>query len=114
MPASLLDQRLERRIGRAPVAADLPCEGERDVLPHSRRLLLRGGERRLRITALDLDDRERMVKGRRSGLQLDGLVDRPLGLIEAVEVPRDTWRATLYQLARSGSVASACRVSSIA
>ena len=27
--SSLLDQRLEGRIGCAPVSADLPCEGER-------------------------------------------------------------------------------------
>jgi len=33
------------------------------------RLLLRGGERRLRMAALDLDDRERLVIARRSGLQ---------------------------------------------
>jgi hypothetical protein len=46
---------------------------------------LSGGERGLRITALDLDDRERLVIGRRTGLQLDGPADRPLGLIEAVE-----------------------------
>jgi hypothetical protein len=44
----LVDQRPKRRIGRAPIATDLPCKGERDVPPHSGRLLLRGLERRLR------------------------------------------------------------------
>ena len=39
------------------------------ALPRSRRLGLSGGERGLRITALDLDDRERIVKVVRAGLQ---------------------------------------------
>src|SRR5262249_9346269 len=40
----LVDQRPESRIGRAPVATDLACEGERGVLNIAGRLLLRGGE----------------------------------------------------------------------
>src|SRR5262249_5381892 len=67
------------------VTADLPCEGERDVLEDSRRLLLSGGERRLSIAALNLDDREQLVKARRTGLQLEGPAGRPLGLIKPVE-----------------------------
>jgi hypothetical protein len=42
---------------------------------------LRGGERRLRMAALDLDERERLVVLLRTRLQLDGPADRPLGLI---------------------------------
>jgi hypothetical protein len=37
----LFDQRLERRVGRAAVTADLPCEDKRVIVPRSRRLLLR-------------------------------------------------------------------------
>ena len=37
------------------------------------------------MTALDLDDRELLVTGLGSGLQLEGPLDRLLGLIEAVE-----------------------------
>src|SRR5262249_10640793 len=59
--AVLVDQRLECRIGRTPVGADLRCEGEREVLPDSGGLLLRGGERRLSIAALDFDDCEVQV-----------------------------------------------------
>src|SRR5215469_4967514 len=51
-------------------------------------LLPRGIERRLRVAALDLDDREHLVKARSGGLQLNGPAHRPLGLIEAVE-PRE-------------------------
>jgi hypothetical protein len=47
----LLDQRLECRIGRAAVRADLQCGGEGDGLPRPGRLLLSGGERCLRVAA---------------------------------------------------------------
>lgn len=81
----LPDQSLERRIGCVPITPDLPCQGERDILPRSGSLLLCGGKRRPRVTALDLDDRQRLVKARGRGLQLDGLIDRPQRLIETVE-----------------------------
>jgi hypothetical protein len=54
----LLSQRLESSVCGGPVTANLPREGERDVLPAPRDLLLRGIERRLHIAALDLDDGE--------------------------------------------------------
>ena len=44
-----------------------------------------GFARRRRVTALNLDDREPCVIGPRSRLQLDGLIHRPLSLIEAVK-----------------------------
>jgi hypothetical protein len=50
-----LDKRPKRSIGGAPVITDLSCEGECTVLPNLVRLLLRGGERRLRMAALDLE-----------------------------------------------------------
>jgi hypothetical protein len=58
----LVDHRLECRIGGVPVAADLPREGQREVPPPFVGLLLRGGERRLRVAALDLDERESRVR----------------------------------------------------
>jgi hypothetical protein len=81
----LLDQGLEGRIGRASVTADLRREGDRAVAPRTRRLLLRGGECRLRILSLDLDDREPLMTDRCTGLQLDGPAGRAFGLIEPVE-----------------------------
>src|SRR5262249_40430272 len=67
---------------------DLPCLGKRFVLPGPWGLLLCGGECRLSIATLDLNDRQRVVIGIRTGLQLNRAADRPLGLIEPVE-PRE-------------------------
>ncbi len=52
----LLDKCPERRIGRTPVAPDLPGVDERHVPIQSGRGLLRGLERRRRVIALSLDD----------------------------------------------------------
>src|ERR1700754_844045 len=57
----IVDQRLECRIGSTSVAADLPREGERDLVPTAVGFLLRGGERGSSITALDFDDRKLLV-----------------------------------------------------
>ena len=57
----LFEQNFERRIGRAPIPADLQCEGKRAVPRVSQGLLLCGGERCLGVTALDLDAREGAV-----------------------------------------------------
>lgn len=67
-PGTFVDQCLGWRIGGIAVTADLPCQGECDVLPLSGGLLLRDGERRLGITALDLNDRQQLMKARRTGL----------------------------------------------
>ena len=53
----LLDQCFESSVCGGPVTADLPREGERDVLPVPGDSVLRGIERRLSIAALDLDER---------------------------------------------------------
>jgi hypothetical protein len=66
----LLDQRLECRIGRAPVRANLLCEGERLIVEEPGRLLLSGGERRLGVAALDLNDRELLMRRYSTRLQL--------------------------------------------
>jgi hypothetical protein len=81
----LFDQDPECRVGRVPIPADLQCKGKRAVPCMSGGFLLCRGERRLGIAALDFDERERAVMKLREGLQLDGPVDRLLGLIEAVD-----------------------------
>jgi hypothetical protein len=82
-----VDQRPKRSIGGAPVIADLSCEG--DALSCQ----LWSGTCCAAASAasarpLDLDDRERLVIARRSGLQLYGPADRLLSLIGAAESER--------------------------
>src|SRR6202008_95693 len=79
------DQCPERRLSCAVIATDLMCESERVVPRPLIRLLLRGGERRLRVPALNHDVRQGGIIARPSGLQLDGLSGCLLGLVEAIE-----------------------------
>jgi hypothetical protein len=81
----LLKQRLECRVGHTPIRANLACKGDPYVVPRSWRFLLGSRECRLRVAALDLDDRERTVIGFRARLQLDSLADRALCLIKAIQ-----------------------------
>jgi hypothetical protein len=79
-----VDQRPRRNIAAAPVIADLSCEGG----ARSCQLWLGtccAAASAASARKLELDDRERLVIARRSGLQLYGPADRLLSLIEAAE-----------------------------